>query len=51
MFFSNFSTPGMVTIIQEGRQEQVLKLQACVTDIDMLQTYGTHTPQQHHVTL
>ena len=37
--------------LQEGRQEQVLKLQACVTDIDMLQTYGTHTPQQHHITL
>jgi hypothetical protein len=32
--------------LQEGRQEQVLKLQACVTDIDMLQTYGTHTSQQ-----
>ncbi len=45
--YSYTMTDIYLDILRNCNVEQI----ACVTDIDMLQTYGTHTSQQHYVTL
>ena len=45
--YSYAMTDIYLDILRNCNVEQI----ACVTDIDMLQTYGTHTSQQHYVTL